>query len=229
MFSNDPHCLFKLVHSDEKSIEAARAALAGLEGRVPQLRHLEVGVNIVPTERSYDLGLVARFDSLADLQSYLDHPLHVEVVKFLQGNRQSRSPWTMKHPDPGSKGRPWQIFSTPRLQAAAASLGASLQVARPWPGRFRPPFFQAAGLPTVILLHHSQPTALQVNENDSYFHLGRHLRRQGAPVPEIYEYCREEGWLCWRTWETFIWRRPSPGKAGESSWDSGTGRPWISW
>ena len=81
--------LFKLVHSDEKSIEAARAALAGLEGRIPQLRHLEVGVNIVPTERSYDLGLVARFDSLADLQSYLDHPLHVEVVKFLQGNRQS--------------------------------------------------------------------------------------------------------------------------------------------
>jgi Stress responsive A/B Barrel Domain len=81
--------LFKLVHSDEKSIEAARASLAGLKGRVPQLRHLEVGVNIVHTERSYDLGLVARFDSLADLQSYLDHPVHVEVVKFLAGNRQS--------------------------------------------------------------------------------------------------------------------------------------------
>ncbi|MGB7910602.1 MAG: Dabb family protein [Desulfobaccales bacterium] len=81
--------LFKLVRSDEKSIEAARAALAGLRGQIPQLRHLEVGVNIVPTERSYDLGLVARFDSLADLQSYQDHPLHVEVVKFLQGNRQS--------------------------------------------------------------------------------------------------------------------------------------------
>ena len=81
--------LFKLVRSDEKSIEAARAALAGLRGQIPQLRHLEVGVDIVPTERSYDLGLVARFDSLADLQSYQDHPLHVEVVKFLQGNRQS--------------------------------------------------------------------------------------------------------------------------------------------
>ncbi|MGD0216921.1 MAG: Dabb family protein [Desulfobaccales bacterium] len=81
--------LFKLVRSDEKSIEAARAALAGLRGQIPQLRHLEVGGNIVPTERSYDLGLVARFDSLADLQSYQDHPLHVEVVKFLQGNRQS--------------------------------------------------------------------------------------------------------------------------------------------
>ncbi len=81
--------LFKLVRSDEKSIEAARAALAGLRGQIPQLRHLEVGVNIVPTERSYDLGLVARFDSLADLQSYQDHPLHLEVVKFLQGNRQS--------------------------------------------------------------------------------------------------------------------------------------------
>ncbi|MGA8571206.1 MAG: Dabb family protein [Desulfobaccales bacterium] len=81
--------LFKLVRSDEQSIEAARAALAGLKGQIAQLRHLEVGANVVPSERSYDLGLVARFDSLADLQSYLDHPLHVEVVKFLQGNRQS--------------------------------------------------------------------------------------------------------------------------------------------
>jgi hypothetical protein len=67
----------------------ARTALAGLKGRIPQLRHLEIGVNIVHTERSYDLALVARFDSLEDLQSYQNHPFHVEVVKYLQGNRQS--------------------------------------------------------------------------------------------------------------------------------------------
>ena len=81
--------LFKLVHSNEETIEVARTALARLEGQIPQLRHLEIGVNIVHTDRSYDLALVAKFDSLEDLQSYLNHPLHVEVVKYLQGNRRS--------------------------------------------------------------------------------------------------------------------------------------------
>ena len=81
--------LFKLVHANKETMEAAKTALAGLKGRIPQLRHLEIGVNIVHSERSYDLALVARFDSLEDLQSYQNHPLHVEVVKYLQGNRQS--------------------------------------------------------------------------------------------------------------------------------------------
>jgi len=81
--------LIKLVHSNEETMEAAKTALARLEGQIPQLRHLEIGVDIVHSYRSYDLALVAKFDSLEDLQSYLNHPLHVEVVKYLQGYRQS--------------------------------------------------------------------------------------------------------------------------------------------
>jgi hypothetical protein len=81
--------LFKLVQTDAASIAAAKTALAGLKGQIPFLRHLEIGVNIVHTERSYDLALVAKFDSLEDLQSYQNHPAHVEVVKYLQGIRQS--------------------------------------------------------------------------------------------------------------------------------------------
>jgi hypothetical protein len=81
--------LFKLVHANKETIEVARKAMAGLKGKIPQLRHLEIGVNIVHTDRSYDLALVAKFDSLEDLQSYQNHPLHVEVIKSLQENRRS--------------------------------------------------------------------------------------------------------------------------------------------
>ena len=81
--------LIKLVHANAETIEEARKILLGLEGKIPQLRHLEVGVNLVQSYRSYDLSLVARFDSLEDLQAYLNHPAHVEVVKKLQGVRKS--------------------------------------------------------------------------------------------------------------------------------------------
>ncbi len=87
---------------------------------------------------------------------------------------------------------PW----TPRLQAAVGQLGAALDGAQPLAGDASDRrFFRLLGSPTVILLYHPKPPGLGVNENDSYFHLGRHLRAQGTPVPEIYDYCREEGWL----------------------------------
>jgi heme-degrading monooxygenase HmoA len=81
--------LIKLVHANAETIEVARKILSGLEGKIPQVRHLEIGVNLVHSYRSYDLALVARFDSLEDLQAYQNHPTHVEVVKKLQGIRQS--------------------------------------------------------------------------------------------------------------------------------------------
>jgi hypothetical protein len=46
-----------------------------------------------------------------------------------------------------------------------------------------------------ICLYQPQPPGDPVTENDSYYHIGQHLRRQGAPVPEIFAYCREEGWF----------------------------------
>jgi aminoglycoside/choline kinase family phosphotransferase len=56
-------------------------------------------------------------------------------------------------------------------------------------------FYRLLGSPTVVLLFHPFPPGGEVNENDSYFLIGRHLRAQGVPVPEIYTYCREEFWM----------------------------------
>lgn len=81
--------LIKLVHTNAETVEEARKVLAGLDGKIPQLRHFEVGANILESYRSYDLALLARFDSLEDLEAYQQHPAHVEVVKYLQGVRQS--------------------------------------------------------------------------------------------------------------------------------------------
>ncbi len=81
--------LLKLVHNTGEIVEEARKVLDGMAGKIPQLRHLEVGVNLIHSYRSYDLALVAKFDSLEDLQAYQNHPVHVEVVKYLQGVRQS--------------------------------------------------------------------------------------------------------------------------------------------
>lgn len=43
------------------------------------MRHLEVGVDLTRSERSYDLALIAKFDDLTGLNTYLAHPIHVPI------------------------------------------------------------------------------------------------------------------------------------------------------
>ena len=58
--------LFRLKDRSPENIDKAKKVLEGLSGMVPVLRHLEVGVDLIKSERSYDIALTAKFDSLED-------------------------------------------------------------------------------------------------------------------------------------------------------------------
>jgi hypothetical protein len=72
--------LFKLADPTAENLAATRDKLLGMDGKIDLLRHLEVGVDVVRSERSYDIALTTRFDSLEDLQAYQIHPYHAGVV-----------------------------------------------------------------------------------------------------------------------------------------------------
>lgn len=77
--------LFKLSDPSAENLAVTRDKLLSMEGRIDQLRHLEAGLDIIRSERSYDLALVTKFDSLADLQAYQVHPYHAgEVVPHMK-------------------------------------------------------------------------------------------------------------------------------------------------
>jgi hypothetical protein len=71
---------FKLSEPTPEKIAGTREKLLSMRGKIPELRHLEVGTDMIRSERSYDLALVTRFDSLADLQAYQVHPWHAGEV-----------------------------------------------------------------------------------------------------------------------------------------------------
>lgn len=76
--------IFKFPDPSSSNIENACKKLHSLDGKVPQLKQLEVGVNLVQSARAYDLALVAKFDSLNDLEEYESHPYHQEVAKYVR-------------------------------------------------------------------------------------------------------------------------------------------------
>lgn len=79
--------LFKLNNPTAENSEAVKNMLLSMNGKLPLLRHLEVGVDIIRSERSYDVALYTKFDNLADLQAYQIHPYHAgTVVPFMKAN-----------------------------------------------------------------------------------------------------------------------------------------------
>lgn len=66
-----------------------RERLLALKGQIPEIRSMEVGININPSERSYDAVLVSEFDSLETLRAYSVNPLHVAVSEFCKSIRTS--------------------------------------------------------------------------------------------------------------------------------------------
>jgi hypothetical protein len=68
--------LFKLKDKSTENVRQAHEKLLSMNGRVPMLRHIEVGLDVVHSGRSFDIALVTRFDSLDDLQAYQEDPYH---------------------------------------------------------------------------------------------------------------------------------------------------------
>lgn len=79
--------LFKLKEPTAENIAAVTEMLLSMDGKLPMLRQLEVGSDVIRSERSYDVALYTRFDSLDDLQAYQVHPYHADtVVPFMKAN-----------------------------------------------------------------------------------------------------------------------------------------------
>jgi len=80
---------FKLKDRTPESVEKTAQVLRDMEGKIEQLRHLEVGVDVLHSERSYDIALITKFDSLADLDAYQVHPVHKKVIEHMNQARES--------------------------------------------------------------------------------------------------------------------------------------------
>ena len=74
--------LFKLNANSEKNLQKASILLQSMAGNIRELQELEVGVNVLSSDRSYELYLKASFLTDEDYADYQTHPFHVERVLY---------------------------------------------------------------------------------------------------------------------------------------------------
>ncbi len=81
--------LIKLKEPTAENLATAIDKIGAMDGNIPILKSLEVGQDVIRSPRSYDIGLIARFDNLDDLQNYQTHPVHVPVLEYLRSVMES--------------------------------------------------------------------------------------------------------------------------------------------
>ncbi|MDP1795574.1 MAG: Dabb family protein [Acidimicrobiales bacterium] len=72
--------------NDKGDAESAVAQVRGMDGRIETLRSLEAGVNVVESDRAYDVAVHTTFDDLAGLKVYADHEVHQPVIVWMRAH-----------------------------------------------------------------------------------------------------------------------------------------------
>lgn len=67
-----------------------KEALEEMEGKIPGLLRLEVGIDFNRTDQASDVVLYSEFESREALEIYRDHPEHVKFKSFVRTVRTER-------------------------------------------------------------------------------------------------------------------------------------------
>lgn len=81
--------MFKLKDNSAESIAATVAVLKAMEGQIDELLSIEVGIDVLHSERSYDIALVTKFASMETLGAYQVHPYHQKVIEHMMSVREA--------------------------------------------------------------------------------------------------------------------------------------------
>ena len=68
-----------------------KSRLEALNGKIPGMLKLEIGIDVSRTEASADVALYSEFADARALAGYQEHPLHLEVAQFIATIRVSRT------------------------------------------------------------------------------------------------------------------------------------------
>jgi len=74
-----------------ENTELLLSRLRALPQHIPQIAHLEAGVDFSDSAASYDVALITRFANEKDLEAYRVHPEHQKVVNFIQQTTSERA------------------------------------------------------------------------------------------------------------------------------------------
>ena len=74
----------------DEALRKIKEGFEAMQGQIPGLRHIEIGIPFSTGPESADFSLYSEFDSREALEGYATHPLHVAMVAIVREVRSER-------------------------------------------------------------------------------------------------------------------------------------------
>jgi hypothetical protein len=74
----------------EQLLRQIKSGFEALQGKIPGLLKIEIGINFAAGADAADFSLYSEFDSRASLDAYATHPEHDRMVQIVKPNRIER-------------------------------------------------------------------------------------------------------------------------------------------
>lgn len=74
---------FKFKDNSYDAVKKHREVILNMNGKVPSLVSVEVGIDFLHSQRSYDLVLISQHETKEKLDEYQVDPLHMNVKEYL--------------------------------------------------------------------------------------------------------------------------------------------------
>jgi len=78
-------------HSRPENAARIAEMLEALPSKIPEIKSLQIGFDVVRGDGSFDVVLITEFDDLASLERYQRHPEHVKVAEFVSKVRDMKA------------------------------------------------------------------------------------------------------------------------------------------
>ena len=76
--------------SKEENAQIIKQKLEALSGQIDTIKTIEVGLNFNSSEAAYDVALYSVFEDREGLDTYQNHPDHLEAASFVRSVVQAR-------------------------------------------------------------------------------------------------------------------------------------------
>lgn len=74
----------------QENAEKLKGKLESLRDKIKEIKSIEVGINVNPSEAAFDIVLYSEFENNEALQKYQNHPEHKKIVDFVTRIRTDR-------------------------------------------------------------------------------------------------------------------------------------------
>lgn len=72
---------YQLHERTEKKKQEVKAMFMSMKNKIDVIKEIQIGLDFLKSERSYDVVLEITFDSVEDMNSYQQHEYHLGTVK----------------------------------------------------------------------------------------------------------------------------------------------------